>query len=133
MAEVNVHVFHFAGIDSLAGFGIGLIWEAQMNAACHGERAIELGTGGGAGEDADLKLLATEVGFRDPARQLHWDSLGIARASEAAHSDLIAGMNQSRSFVGAHDLLRQAGIQYTRGRGGWESNRHRASLSNSTK
>lgn len=45
MAEMDVHVVHFAGIDTLAGLGIGLIGKSKLDASCHGESAIEFGTG----------------------------------------------------------------------------------------
>ena len=41
MAEVNVHVFHLAGIDALAGLRVGLVGKAQVDAARHGERAVQ--------------------------------------------------------------------------------------------
>ena len=80
MAQVDVHVFHFAGVDALARLRIRLVRQPQMNAARHGERAIELRAGGRAGEDADLKLLSTQVGVGDAASQRHGHSLGIARS-----------------------------------------------------
>ena len=107
MAEVDVHVVHFAGVDALAGLGIGLIGKAQMDASRHGERAIEFRPGGRAGEDADLELLPAEVRIGDAAGQFDRHGLGISRPGESAHADLVAGVNQSGSFVGAHDLLRQ--------------------------
>ena len=76
MAEMDVHVIHFARVDALAGFRIGLIRQPQMNAAGHGQRAIEFRTGGSSGEDADLKLLPAEVGVGDAVRQLDRNDLG---------------------------------------------------------
>ncbi len=68
MAQVDVHVFHFAGIDALASLGIGLVGKSQMNAARHGERAVELRSGGSSGKDADLEFLAAQIGVGDAAR-----------------------------------------------------------------
>ena len=48
MAEMDVGVLNFAGIDALAGLGIGLIGKPQMNATGHGQRAVQLRAGGGA-------------------------------------------------------------------------------------
>ena len=114
VAEVDVHVLHLAGIDALAGLGIGLIRQPQMNAAGHGQRAIQLRPGGSAGEDADLKFLTAQVGVSDAARQRHRHGLGIAGAGESAHADLVPKFDQRRSFVGAHDAVCQAGIQLER-------------------
>ena len=117
MAEMDVHVIHFAGVDALASFWIGLIRQPQMNAAGHGQRAIEFRAGGSSGKDADLKLLPAEVGVRDAVRQFDGNGLGITRSGEAAHADLVAGLDESGSFFGAHDFLRQTGIQNARS--GW--------------
>src|SRR5271157_5794849 len=114
MAEVNVHVVHFARVDTLAGFWIRLIGKAQMDASRHGERSIQLRAGGSPGKDTDLKLLPAEVRVRDAACQLNRNCLGITRPGEATHADLVAGLNESRSCVGAHDPLRQTGIQNPR-------------------
>ena len=127
MAEVNVHVVHFAGVDALAGLRIGLIGKAQMDASRHGQRSIQLRAGGSPGKDADLKLLPAEVRVGNVACQLNRNRLGIARPGEAAHADLVAGLNESRSFVGAHDLLRQTGIQNPRS--GWGNDSHARSPS----
>jgi hypothetical protein len=113
MAEMDIHVIHFARVDALAGFWIGLIWQAQVNASGHGECAIEFGSGGSSGEDADLELLAVEVSIRDAVRQFDGDNLGIARSGEAAHTNLVTGLDETGSFFSAHDLLRQSGIQYS--------------------
>ena len=43
--------------------------------------------------------------------------LGIARAGEATHADLVAILNESGSFFGAHDAIVQGGVEDTRGGG----------------
>ena len=103
VAQVDVHVLHFAGVDALAGFGIGLIGQAQVNAAGHGESAVQLRACGGAGEDADLKLLAAQVGVGNATGKRHGHSLRITGAGEAAHADLVAVLDQGGGFFGAHD------------------------------
>jgi hypothetical protein len=127
MAEVNIHVVHFARVDTLASFGIRLIGKTQMHASRHSERSVELRAGGGTGEDTDLKLLAAEIGFSNAAGQLNRNGLGITRPGEPAHADLVAGPNQRRSFVGAHDLPLQTGVQNTRGGRGGNSHGRRLS------
>ena len=124
MAEVNVHVFHFARVDTLAGFGIGLIGKAQMDASRHGERSIQLWAGGSPGKDTDLKLLPAEVRIGNVPCQLNRNCLGITRAGEATHADLVAGLDKGRSLFGAHDPLRQTGIQNPRV--GWGNDRRHA-------
>ena len=115
MAQVDVHVFHFAGVDALAGLGIGLIRQPQMNAAGHGERAVELRTGGGAGEDADLEFLSAQVGVGDAACQRQGHGLGIAGAGESAHADLMAMLDERGGLFGAHDAIGETGVQNARG------------------
>src|ERR1017187_8921788 len=115
MAEVDVHVVHLAGVDALAGLGIGLVGKAKMDTTCHGERSVKFWAGGGAGKNADLEFLAAEVGVRNVASQFNGNGLGISGAGKSAHADLVAGMNESSSFLGAHDLLRQLGVQNPRG------------------
>src|SRR5208283_1544128 len=122
MAQVNVHVLHFAGVDAFARFRIGLIGKPQMDAARHGEGSVEFRAGGGAGEDADLKLLPAEVGVRDAAGQFSRNYLGIAGPGEAAHADLVAGLNQGGRLGRAHDLVLELGVENSRG--GLGSNRH---------
>ena len=117
MAQVDVHVFHLAGVDALASLGIGLIRQPQVNAAGHGERSIELRSGGGAGENADLELLASQRGVGDAASQRHRHRFGIAGAGESAHADLVAVMDQRRCFFGIHNAASQAGVQDAGGRG----------------
>ncbi len=129
VAEVDVHVLHFAGVDPLAGFGVGLVREPQMNAAGHGERAVELRSGGGAGENADLKLLAAQVGVGNTARQRHRNCLGIAGASESAHADLVAGLDERGSFFGVHDAVGERGVQDAGSGGNGSGHRRNASQS----
>ena len=102
VAQVDVHVLHLAGVDALASLGIRLIRQPQMNAARHGERAVELRPGGGAGENADLKLLSAQVSVGDAARQRHGNCLGIAGAGESAHAD------SGRRSGSAPQLLRRS-------------------------
>src|SRR5579871_4747007 len=90
MAEMNIHIFHLAGVDPLAGLGIRLIGQPQVDSASHGQRSVQLRTGGSAGKDADLELLPAEMGLRDAMSKLDRDRFGISRAGEPAHSDLIA-------------------------------------------
>jgi hypothetical protein len=61
VAEMDVHVIHFAGMDPLRSLGIGLIGKAQLNAACHGECAVEFGASGSTSKNGNLKLLAMEM------------------------------------------------------------------------
>jgi hypothetical protein len=114
VAEMNVHVIHLAGVDALASLWVRLIRQAQMNPPGQGQRAIEFGTGGSSGEDADLKLLAVKVGIGDAVRQFNGNDLGITRSRKAAHADLVSGVDERRSLAGAHDLLCQTGIQNSR-------------------
>jgi hypothetical protein len=125
VGQVDVHVLHFAGVDALAGFGIGLIGQPEMNAASHGERAVELRTSGGAGEDADLELLSAQVGVGNAARQRQGHGLGIAGAGKSAHSDLVAGVDQGGRVFRAHDAVHQTGIHYARGGGNRREGHHK--------
>jgi hypothetical protein len=115
VAQVDVHVLHLAGINSLTRLGIRLIGQPQMNAARHSQRAIEFWSGGSAGEDADLKFLSAQVGIGNAARKGQRHRLGITGAGESAHADLVAGVDQCGRIFGAHDAVGQTGIQYTRG------------------
>ncbi len=117
MAQVDVHVLHFAGVDALAGLRIRLVGKPQMNAAGHGERAVELRAGGGAGEDADLEFLSAQVGVGDAASQRQGHGLGIAGAGEAAHADLMTMLDQRGRLLGAHDAIGETGVEDTRGGG----------------
>ena len=102
---MDVHVLHLAGVDALARFGIGLIRQPQMDSARHGQRAVEFRAGRSAGKDADLEFLPAKIRIDDAPRQRDRHSLGIARAGEPAHADLVAVLNQSRSFFGVHDAV----------------------------
>ena len=46
-----------------------------------------------------------KVAVGDAMGQLHRNRLRISRSCKAAHANLIAGVNQSRSLLRAHDLL----------------------------
>ena len=74
--------------------GVGLVWKPQMDAARHGQRAVKFGAGRGTRKHTHLKLLPVDVRFGDAPRQLDWNHLGVSRAGESAHADLIAGANQ---------------------------------------
>ena len=126
MAQMNVHVLHFAGVDSLARLRIRLVGKPQMNPARHRQRPVELRTGGSAGKDADLELLAAKMGVGNPVRQLNRHRLRIARAGKSAHANLIAGPDQSRRLLGAHDSPFELGVQNARG--GRGRNTHGRSL-----
>jgi hypothetical protein len=65
---MDVHGIHFAGMDPLRSLGIGLIEKAQLNAACHGECAVEFGACGSTSKNGNLKLLAMEMGVRSAVR-----------------------------------------------------------------
>jgi len=69
MAEMDVHIVHFAGVDALACLGIRLIGKAQVNASRHGESAIEFRPGRRASENADLKFLTAKICFRYTTRE----------------------------------------------------------------
>lgn len=113
VAEVNVQVLGFAGIDPLADVRVGLIGKTQAHAPGPGQRSIQFRTGGGPGKDADLELFSARVGFVHAAGQLRWNSLGVAGSGESTDPDLVSVLDQGRGFIGAHDLLRQIGIQDT--------------------
>src|ERR1035441_5966256 len=126
VAEVNVHVVHFARVDPLAGLRVGLVREPQVNASRHRERPVELRSGRSAGEHTDLKLLPAEVRIRDAVRQFNRHRLRITRAGKPAHANLVAGSNQSRRLGGAHNLPLQTGVQNACA--GWGRNTHGKAL-----
>ena len=58
--------------------GIGLVGKAEMNAARHGQCAIEFRAGGSARKHADLRTSRRGYCVGDPPRQFHRNRLGIA-------------------------------------------------------
>jgi hypothetical protein len=115
VAQVNIHVLHFARVDPLARLGVGLIGQPQVNAACQSEGSVELRAGGSARKNAHLELLPVEVGVRDAARQFDGDCFWIAGLGDPAHADLVAGLNQCGGLGPAHDLALKPGVENTRG------------------
>ena len=105
MAQMNVHVVHFARVDPLSRFWIRLVGKPEMNASGHGERSIQLRASGGSREDTHLKFLTAEIGLGDAARQFDGHGFGVTRAGEPAHAHLIAGAYEGGGLRCAHDSL----------------------------
>ena len=90
VAEVDVEVFHRAGVDPPAAGGVRLVGEPQFDPLGRRQGAVQLGGRGGPGPDADLELPPGPVRLRDAAGQGLGHGLGVAGPGEAAHADVDA-------------------------------------------
>ncbi len=117
VGEMDVDVLHLAGVDALPAGGVGLVGQAHLHAVDHGQRAVELGGGGGARPDPDPEVEPVQVRVHDPAGQCRRHCLRVARAGEAAHSDVDPGHDQRGGLLGRHDLRRKGGVEHAGGRG----------------
>ncbi len=110
MREVDVDVGHLAVVDARAAGRVRLVGQAHVHAADLGQRAVELGRGGGAGPHADAELIAGVVVCLDVPGQRLRNGLRVAGTREAAHADMVTVLDQGRRGVGRHDFLAQAGV-----------------------
>ena len=73
VGQMDVDVFHLAGVDALAAGRVGLVGQPQLDAVDLRQRAVEFGRRGCAGPDADPELFAGRLGVLDALgeRQRH--------------------------------------------------------------
>jgi hypothetical protein len=90
--------------------GIGLVRQAELDAAGARQHAVQLRRGGGAGQDADGELLAAPVCGLDARGQRLGHGLGIAGTGEATHAHGHAGLDQGSSLLSRHEPGGQAGV-----------------------
>jgi hypothetical protein len=107
LRQVDVVVVAGAVVDLGPHRRIGLVGGAQPDAVDPGQLTVELGGGGGPGEDVDGEVAALLVGRLDPPGQRRGEFLGVSGPRETAEADLGAVMDESGGVVGAHHLLTQ--------------------------
>ena len=112
VAEMDVDVLHVAVVDAFADGWIGLVREPDLHAVGGGERAVEFGAGGGAGEDADAEEIALFVGLVHAAGESGGELLGIAGAGESAHADIVTVADERGGLIGGHDALAEFRVEY---------------------
>ena len=86
LRQVHIEIFHLALVDLLAGDGVGVIGQAELDAVRLGQRAVQFRAGRGAGPDLQLEGIARRVLGLDPLGQRHRHDLWIARAGETARA-----------------------------------------------
>ncbi len=110
MGQVDVHVFHLAGVDAAAQVRIRHVGQAQLHAAGAGQHAVQLRGRGGAGEHVDLEVAARGVlGFHQPGERTG-DGLGVAGAGEAAHGHRHPRLHQGGGLLGRHQEVKELGV-----------------------
>ena len=100
MRQVEVIVFHLAGVDGAAHVGVGLEGGAETHGAGLGQRTVDLTAGGTAGHQTDLKGHFIAVGFRGIGSQRCRNGFGRTDGRETADGHGIAMMNQADGFFG---------------------------------
>ena len=100
MRQVEVIVFHLAGVDGAAHVGVGLERGAEAHGAGLGQGTVYLTAGGTAGNQTDLKGHFIAVGFRGIGSQRCRNGFGRTDGRETADGHSVAMMNQADGFFG---------------------------------
>ena len=103
--QVHVHVVQEPCVDLGAGYRVGLVGHAQINAAGRRQRAVQLRRGRRAGPDADGETVTTPGRFGDPGDQRGRYRLRMARTGEPAHPDVIARHDERGRLLSRHHLV----------------------------
>ena len=99
--QVHVEEAGLAGVDARAQTPESdLVGRAEADGVGLGQRAVERGAGGSAGEHADLKLAAGLMLRDGPLGDGRGDGFGRAGRSEAAEADGLAVLDQRGSLLG---------------------------------
>ena len=108
--QVDVGVLRGAVVDLVPHDRVGLVRRPEGNAVHLGQRAVQLGGGGGARPHADGEFLAPVVCLLDAGGQRPRHLLGVPRAGEAREPDVHPVLDQLRGFVGRGDLAPEGSV-----------------------
>ena len=100
MRQVEIEIFHLAGVDGAAHVGVGLERGAEAYGTGTGQRTVDLAAGGSTGDQADLKGDLIAVGFRRIGSQRRRNGFRSTDGGESADGYRIAVMNQADCLFG---------------------------------
>jgi len=103
MGEVNIKIFHFSGIDTLAAGGIGLVWKTHFHPISFGQSAIKFRCGRCTGPYTDPEFLSCPIGILNAFGKRCGHFLGIAGSGKATHTYIDSRRNKRGGLFGGHD------------------------------
>ncbi|MPM21153.1 hypothetical protein SDC9_67596 [bioreactor metagenome] len=108
--EVDIRVLDLTGVDLLAGLRIGLVRRPEVHRAGVGQLAVQLGSGRGAGAEADPERLARGVQRLGAGGKSDRHRLRVAGAGEAGDPDHVSVIDQRGGVLSAHHLALVRGV-----------------------